>query len=75
VNNYAISINKPSFVLKGEDKMECLECRGSGFWWKQIANLEVGARFTELEKIICSKCKGTGIIEMVKECEKYVSIF
>jgi DnaJ-class molecular chaperone len=40
--------------------MECLECRGSGFWWKQTCDLEVDAEFSEPEKIICPKCKGTG---------------
>jgi len=40
----------------------CNECRGAGFWWKQTAKLELGARFSEPEKIICPICKGVGKI-------------
>ena len=47
--------------MKGEEEMrDCEECRGVGFWWKQKCELEVGARFSEPEKIICPKCNGTG---------------
>ena len=40
--------------------IECQECRGNGFWWKQTVPLELGARFSEPEKILCPKCNGTG---------------
>jgi DnaJ-class molecular chaperone len=51
-----------NLMRRGEMK-NCEECRGAGFWWKQTAELEVGARFSEPEKIICPKCNGTGKIE------------
>lgn len=37
--------------------IQCSECRGKGFWWKQTCRLELGAVFSEPEKIICPKCQ------------------
>ena len=45
---------------KVKDKTECKECRGAGFWWKQSCMLELGAKFSEPQKVICPVCKGTG---------------
>jgi len=42
--------------IKDKKLSNCSECRGKGFWWKQKCKLELGAEFTEPEKIICPKC-------------------
>lgn len=44
-------------------KIKCEECRGTGFWWRQTCEFEVGARFSEPVKVICPKCKGAGELE------------
>lgn len=49
--------------IRREKMKDCPECRGNGFWWRQTCEFEVNAKFSEPEKIICPKCKGTGKIE------------
>ena len=62
-------MKKVTKIIQGVEKeeqmkeIECNECRRAGFWWKQKCSLEVGAKFSEPEKVICPECKGTGKIK------------
>ena len=46
--------------LREAIEKNCDECKGHGFWWKQTCRLELYAKFSKPEKVICPKCKGTG---------------